>query len=534
MSDPTIVDVANAQTDTTNPTTAAFATDTTNLNTISAASSSPTNDAMDPTIVAAAMAPTNAMTNSKATILQPAVERTDPTIAVACTVAMRRRNNIPMRPCDGSGGDLHLRPNQNKGSTRNVKLSKVNHRTALVVFIMFFSLAGFLQSRAAMPHGGFVENIVLESMEDMHTEDTPTTTEEDINNNNITVYHLGWDDHYGQTNNQLVAILHALDRALDEHGGELRLNGAIDETVEGNNRFVIAVSGWALKTLGMFLSEVEQKSPMENKDGVRFQWVDRLGPHLPIVTFDQLNYLTGTRLDKTLAAFESYKYIRDNNNTHILSRLKERRVSVLGRLLSLVPSTKLDGYERVMHQIRQRNLGETYVTIHVRALDGQCKARVGPHIIPHECFMHPVYIKTLLTPHFGSDLHRVPIVIISDMQMQFALKMLQEDPDIGPNVIIPQLGFQSTMTTRQSVVSDMMIAARSHVFIGPRVSSMTVIIGQMRVALGADPATNLIYLKQQNTPHEEEEEDVFDVCGDCVFFCNQTEPGICGVRPIYA
>ena len=75
----------------------------------------------------------------------------------------------------------------------------------------------------------------------------------------------------------------------------------------------------------------------------------------------------------------------------------------------------------------------------------------------------------------------------------------------------------------RTMLSDMMIAAHSDIFVGVRISSMACIIGQMRVALGHDPQTNFIYV----------DEDLH-ICGECIFFCNETVTNLCGKNIVYA
>jgi hypothetical protein len=61
------------------------------------------------------------------------------------------------------------------------------------------------------------------------------------------VYHIGDGQAMGQTNNQLVSIIHALDRAFDEQG-ELAWDGS-------NCTAIVAVSGWAKRILQRFVFE---------------------------------------------------------------------------------------------------------------------------------------------------------------------------------------------------------------------------------------------------------------------------------------
>ena len=66
---------------------------------------------------------------------------------------------------------------------------------------------------------------------------------------------------------------------------------------------------------------------------------------------------------------------------------------------------------------------------------------------------------------------------------------------------------------------------------------MSVIIGQMRVALGADLETNKIFVRESvastSTALTIVDDNKYDVCGKCVFYCNTTATSICGFQPIH-
>ena len=212
------------------------------------------------------------------------------------------------------------------------------------------------------------------------------------------------------------------------------------------------------------------------------------------------------------------------------ARLERRRRFVLGKLLNLVPPSQLQAHDTLTTYLRQRNFSEDYVAVHSRGMDGECTWRVGPNLTDDECSMHPSYIQDLLRPHYA-NLSNIPIVVISDMQMIQTLLRLKQDPELGPNVIIAALDLPDI---KRSLVSDMMMAVKSKVFIGPRVSSMTVIIGQMRVALGADTQTNKVFVRESTSASVASGAEKYEVCGDCIFYCNSTTSNICGFKAIYA
>jgi hypothetical protein len=103
-------------------------------------------------------------------------------------------------------------------------------------------------------------------------------------------------------------------------------------------------------------------------------------------------------------------------------------------------------------------------------------------------------------------------------------------------VIIPALEPWATAlgTNRgrvYDVVDDMMLATMSDYFIGPRVSSMSLMIGMMRVAaMGADPQTNLIFVKERVSIFGFLGPVQYTVCRHCVFYCDPTISDICGAR----
>jgi hypothetical protein len=118
--------------------------------------------------------------------------------------------------------------------------------------------------------------------------------------------------------------------------------------------------------------------------------------------------------------------------------------------------------------------------------------------------------------------------VISDMQNRTIIDDLLNDSEIGRHVIAPALDSKFKKT---DVASDFVIAAMSDIFVGTRVSSMAVMIGVTRVVLGADPQSNYVYVKQRPSNSTNQQ---FEVCGECVFFCNGTESTLCGNGEIHA
>lgn len=325
------------------------------------------------------------------------------------------------------------------------------------------------------------------------------------------VYHIGWSPRFGQTNNQLIAILHALDMAFDT-------SGEWDGSMKTTNT-VVAVSGWAKEVLGLFLSADQSNPDMDSN------WTFPLEQNLPIVDYQRV----GIREVVKVGAGDAFYYSRDNKDLISPSLLKIRRKLILEKLLSMLPNNRFERYNMLQTHLKERGLGENYAAIHLRSLDGQCVQRVGSKLSPEECDMEPTYIKRLLRPRY-TNLSQVPIVVISDMQRKQPLQKLVSDPEIGGNVIVTSWNFPPAPTAT-AIVQDMMIAAKGDFFLGPRVSSMTVMIGIMRVAMGARPQTNLVYVREKRPLFSDSS---FEVCEDCIFYCNGQENDICGKSPVYA
>lgn len=339
------------------------------------------------------------------------------------------------------------------------------------------------------------------------------------------VYHVGWDKPFGRTNNQLVAILHALDMAFDENG-EMVWNGS-------NTTSIVAISGWAMETMSLFLS------PDPGQD---FNWTqnqlehngEALEENLPIIQYKQIKNLGLDEESEVvhLEAGDSYYYSKKNLQSLSLARIARRRKMILRKLISIMPKKQFQRFDMLTTYLKEQGLGGKYVTVHLRSLDGQCGQRVGRRLPSDECTMNPAYIKRLLEPHY-TNVSQVPIVVIHDNKSNLYLRYLMQDPAIGPNIIVPaHPSWNFSVPKASSVVQDMMIAARSEFFIGPRVSSMSVMIGMMRVAMGANPDTNLVYVRERKPFLFNAS---WEVCGECIFFCNsKVHSRMCGASPIYA
>lgn len=155
-----------------------------------------------------------------------------------------------------------------------------------------------------------------------------------------------------------------------------------------------------------------------------------------------------------------------------------------------------------------------YMVVHSRTLEGSCPQRLGTKLPQDECYMSPAYIKRLLQS--VGLLGRIPIVVISDFQNRNIIKLLQQDAEIGKDVVVPSLDIHG-WTNDTHPATDMMIAIQSNVFVGTRVSTMALMISLARVVTDKDPSTNLVYVDRE-----------LNVCHECIYYCNSKQTTICG------
>jgi hypothetical protein len=335
------------------------------------------------------------------------------------------------------------------------------------------------------------------------------------------VYHIGAGHRYGRSNNRLISILHAVDMAMDNHGGD-----------DGNIHAIVAISGWAERLLREFFFTPRDGSPWELE-------LEKLDPVL-IVHENRLEALGLTAANGTtiveVTAENSYWYGANTWNKMTVEKLWKRRNLVLGQLFQNVAARNLVAFhklkEYLAEELKQKYNGAEdddgiikYAVIHSRWLEGQCEDRLGAQLPTHECWMTPQYVKEIV----GTPV-KYPIVFITDGQNEKVLPMLRDDPDIGPHLIVPKElpSLRRLYSHFQQPISDMVIAINSEIFIGTRISTMAKIVGITRVILGADPATNYVYTQ------EGEEEGTWEVCEDCIFLCDYSKSNLCGEEAVYA
>jgi hypothetical protein len=232
-------------------------------------------------------------------------------------------------------------------------------------------------------------------------------------------------------------------------------------------------------------------------------------------------------------AEEAYFYTQNRKKIVSLnsSSIERRRRLILGQLFRHVSTQNLKGLDTLKAHLDvliatndqlngEKDSPVKYMAVHSRSLEGSCEQRLTGTPPHDECNMNPTYIKDILR-RLGL-LGHMPIVVISDMQNQTILDNLLANEEIGKHIIVPALNPKFDFINFPA--SDMMIAVMSDFFVGPRVSSMTVMIGLIRAVLGADLQSNYIYVTQR--PAESTDRQ-FDVCGECIFNCEKGS-AICG------
>jgi len=315
-----------------------------------------------------------------------------------------------------------------------------------------------------------------------------------------------------------VAILHALDQTFDIHS---------DESCQG----VLAISGWALDTFCQLFCD-SHWSLADDEDDERVL--------LPIVEHDELQELHAAEANQTvikLKAADTFHCRRDHPLNASLSspeQMKQQRNWVLDSLIWRFAKQNLQGLELLQSHLQGTSKLDgnvlvrpggsvPHMAVHIHWLEGSCMSRIDNLPSKDECHMTPSCIKRI----FGSQglLGCIPMVVIADLQQEKNLDALRQDAEIGPPVIIPALDMTIFDSSGTGVGSDMVMATNSAIFARRRASSMSSMIGLLRVTAGADPKSNFIHVGVRA-------DGKLDVCAECIFFCNKTAvpPPPCGAR----
>jgi hypothetical protein len=313
-----------------------------------------------------------------------------------------------------------------------------------------------------------------------------------------TVIRLGTSTAFGRFNNRVLQVMHALDFMYDRHG-EI-------ETPDSNSTAILVVARWVEDFFQNILGD---------------SWQEIVGESLPIVKGGEKERGTwkGYAHPYHFSSSKIYFYRTKVHFETPLDIIMQRRRRFLGTIFGLPNQCSL------LQRLLKERLGGSseYVAIHIRTLEGGCTSVVPPPY-ERECLMNPDYIRSILA---ASNSSKLPIVVLSDMQNTSLITRLQEE--FGNQVIVPAWEFVGINYT---VIDDMMVAAKSKVFVGTRVSTMAVIIAQLRVLLyGHDPLSNYVYVYPANDTHPEP-----IVCKHCAFICSkeQIADKLCGLNGIIA
>mmetsp|Transcript_20906 Transcript_20906/g.39084 ORF Transcript_20906/g.39084 Transcript_20906/m.39084 type:complete len:237 (+) Transcript_20906:2-712(+) len=235
-----------------------------------------------------------------------------------------------------------------------------------------------------------------------------------------------------------------------------------------------------------------------------------------------------------------------NWQSRTATQLEKRRRMLLRPLFLHVADRNLLQYDMLQEYMEKKITAKggiakhpiKYAAIHSRWLEGSCERRVGDKLPKDECWMSPEYIKEIL-----GDTIDHPIVLIGDGQNEEVLRRLRSDKVIGPHLIVPEeLPRIRAIDNREQPVSDMVVGINADIFIGTRVSTMALMVGMIRVILGADPVSNYIYVHRDKKPLISLPEgdiprsptQTLSVCKECLFLCNISKSDICGHESLYA
>lgn len=268
--------------------------------------------------------------------------------------------------------------------------------------------------------------------------------------------HLGIDTQYGQLNNKIIQLFHAVDNAMDSGGNS-----------------VVVISRWAYEWMSPFFpdpnswEQLEHDFPIVRDTSVAQQQLQSLN----IRTSDLLN-----RKKQNLVSTNSWEVVQ------------ERRLRFLHYLFSSLDGEPCHFWQQVQGFLEGRTADKSdkYVAVHVRNMDGMCESfNHGNPYGKEQCSMSPAYIKSVLEA--AGVYGKYPIVVLSDMHDTEKLHTIQNELD---NVIIPQWDLNAS----PSMIADLVMGTMSEVFIGEQTSSGSRNIALLREAFGKDPATNYVYM----------------------------------------
>ena len=289
------------------------------------------------------------------------------------------------------------------------------------------------------------------------------------------------DNHkYGQTNNNILTIIHALDYAYDIGGAKL----------------ILRKDGYAARLL-------KELFFWNNDSTSKESWVETIQNkfHHRILIMGKSQLPAPSNHVYYNTSKDMYFYYTDMP----IEMLKERRLSFLKTLFSNPSEEMCSG----IHQLLKDDKDQKYSVIHSRLMKKQsCLRRIknfkntpsrynnsGQIDGDSTCLTPPNFIKSLLRP-MGMLNHT--IILIEDGENVGLTKRLRADPEIGPRL-------KTVPSKISSVGVDMVLGVLSNVFIGTPCSTFAGNIARTREAFGFEPQTNLFWIKKKTISSQQQQ-----------------------------
>jgi len=319
---------------------------------------------------------------------------------------------------------------------------------------------------------------------------------------------LGWNGAFGQTNNQINTIFHAMDYAVD-----------IDA------HLAIVRDTWPNHVLQLLFDGMGSNTSLNNGVHPTDTWEKAVVANLGvlIVNKDEIS----TKYSHMEVYFNTSKEMYYYHTKVSPSEIKKRRVPII-RYLWTHPTNNKEMLQdqnvnvcSVVNNISVQLNESKYTVVHSRWMNGECTKRMSDlahHIRKNywnttrnstqrmldkiaPCELPPSYIKYII---MKNDMLHKPIYVITNGERPDIIQRLQADHIIGKDVY----SIPSNVT---SVGGDMMLGILANVFIGAPTSTMSGNIARARAALGFHPSTNYLF-PLSNQSHNEWE-----------FFCDNDD-----------
>ena len=313
----------------------------------------------------------------------------------------------------------------------------------------------------------------------------------------VVIGHHRWltrDKTYGQTNNQILTLMHAFDASVE-------LEAAL----------VIQKNSWGHKLLKLFLdnSEMAAFQQLFNVQILNRRQIQR-------VRHSHSHSHSQTQMVRVFPMSAKDLFYRELPSNVSISEIIQRRKSVFRFLWSNVKPTFCSAIERI-------DPPSKFTVIHSRWMqvsDPACPKRLAT-IADREylkknvrldrsapCELYPSYVHSILKAN-GNGMLDAPIYIITDGFNPEIVHRIENDPVIGKNV-------KTVPITDSWVGGDMMLGVLADVFIGTPTSTFSENIARARISFGFDAKTN--YLRPLERNETERDQD-----GAWEFHCQTTE-----------